>query len=143
MAVGAAPFGEMPSPAEMIQGISQLMPDAARHVPGQHVVSQVILKQFAEPYGKKGEVLLAALDREHPTRKMTTGGPDRYCKVRDYVRFASGAAEELWHRTETRLHEPLEAIKQDSQLSNPAHATLVRDAIALHLVRSIPTRAYH
>ncbi len=143
MAVGAAPFGEMPSPAEMLQGIKQLASDAARHVPDQHVVSRVILRQFAEPYGKKREILLAALDREHSGRKMTTGGPNRYCKVEDYVRFASGAAEELWHRTETRLHEPLEAIKRDGQLSDPAQSALIRDAIALHLVRSIPTRAYH
>jgi hypothetical protein len=143
VAVGAAPFGEMPSPAEMLQGIKQLAPDAARHVPDQHVVSRVILKQFAEPYGNKREILLAAVDREHPGRKMTTGGPNRYCKVQHYVRFASGAAEELWHRTETRLHEPLEAIKQDGQLSDPTQSALIRDAIALHLVRSIPTRAYH
>lgn len=143
VAVGAAPFGEMPSPAAMVQGIKELMPDADRHVPDQHVVSRVILKQFAEPYGTKREVLLGAVDRQHPTRKMTTGGPHRYGKVRDYVRFASGAAEELWHRTETRLHEPLEAIKRDGQLSDPAHGALIRDAIALHVVRSIPTRAYH
>ena len=37
MAVGAAPFGEMPSPVEVLQGIKELMPDAARHVPDQHV----------------------------------------------------------------------------------------------------------
>jgi hypothetical protein len=96
MAVGAAPFGQMPSPAEMLQGIKQLTPDAARHVPDQHVVSQVILKQFGEPYGRHGEVLLAALNCEHPASKMTTGGSAKYGKVRDYVRFASGSAEELW-----------------------------------------------
>ena len=143
MAIGAAPFGEMPSPTQMLQGIRQLMPDAARHVSDQHVLSQVILKQFAEPYGKKGEVLLAALDREHPASKMTTGGPARYGKVRDFVRFASGSAEELWQQTENRLHDVMEAVKRDGQVSDPADGALVRDAVALHIVRSIPTRAYH
>ena len=116
MAVGAAPFGEMPSPAEMLQGIKELMPDAARHVPGQHVVSQVILKQFTEPYGRKGEVLLAVLNREHPASKMTIGGPGKFGKVPDFVRFASGSAEELWQQTETRLHDALEAVKRDGKV---------------------------
>ena len=125
MAVGAAPFGEMPSPAEMLQGIRGLMPDAARHVTDQHVVSQVVLKQFAEPYGKKGEILLAALNREHPASKMTTGGPDKFGKVSDFVRFASGSAEELWQRTETRLHDVIEAVKRDGEVSDPAHDALI------------------
>jgi Protein of unknown function (DUF4238) len=143
MAVGAAPFGEMPSPAAMLQGIRELMPDAARHVPGQHVVSQVVLKQCAEPFGKKGEVLLAALNREHPAGKMTTGGPDKFGKVMDFVRFAAGSAEELWQRTETRLRDVIEAVKRDGTVADPVHDALIRDSIALHFVRSIPTRAYH
>jgi hypothetical protein len=115
VAVGAAPFREMPSPAEMLQGIRRLMPDAARHVPDQHVVSQVALNQFAEPYGKKGQVLLAALNREHPASKVTTGGPGKFGKVPGFVRFASGSAEELWQRTETRLHDVIEAVKRDGK----------------------------
>jgi hypothetical protein len=143
MAVGAAPFGEMPSPAQVLQGIKELMPDAARHVPDQHVVSRVILKQFAEPYGKKREVLLAALNRQRPASKMTTGGPNRYCKVLNFVNFASGSAEDLWQQTETKLHDVLEVVKRDGQVTDPVHGALIRDAIALHIVRSIPTRAYH
>jgi hypothetical protein len=129
VAVGAAPFGEMPSPAEMLQGIRELMPEAARHVPDQHVVSQVVLKQF--------------VNRDHPASKMTTGGPDKFGKVPDFVRFASGSAGELWQRTETRLHDLIEAVKRDGKVSDPAHGALIRDSIALHFVRSIPTRAYH
>ncbi len=120
-----------------------MMPDVARNVADQHVVSKVVLKQFAEPFGNKCEVLLAALDRNYPARKMTTGGPDKYGKVRDYVRFASGSAEELWQRTETRLHDVIEAVKRDGAVAEPTHEALIRDAIALHFIRSIPTRAYH
>jgi hypothetical protein len=40
MAVGAAPFGEMPSPAEVLARVKTLLPDAARHEPDQHVVSR-------------------------------------------------------------------------------------------------------
>ena len=103
----------------------------------------MVLKQFAEPYGKKGEILLAALNREHPAGKMTTSGSDKFGKVTDFVRFASGLAEELWWRTETRLRGVIEAVKRDGMVSDPAHDALIRDSIALHSVRSIPTRAYH
>jgi hypothetical protein len=127
----------------MLQGIRELMPDAARHVPGQHVVSQVVLKQFAEPYGKKGEVLLAALNREHPASQMTTGGPGKFGKVPGFVRFASGSAGELRRRTETRLHDVIEAVKRDGKVSGPADDAVIRDSIALHFVRSISARAYH
>src|SRR5487761_247509 len=143
MAMGAAPFGEMPSPAAVVQGVRQLMPEAARQVPDQHVLSRVILKQFAEPYGEKGEVLLGALDREHPERDMSTGGPRKYGKVLNFVRFASASAEELWRQTENRLHDVVEAVKRDERVADPVHGALIRDAIALHVVRSIPTRAYH
>lgn len=54
VAVGAAPFGEIPSNQEILRRISALMPEAGQNEPDQHVVSQVILKQFTEPWGKKG-----------------------------------------------------------------------------------------
>ena len=45
--------------------------------------------------------------------------------------------------TETRLHEPLEAIKRDDRIADPSHEAVIRDAIALHFIRSIPTAALH
>jgi hypothetical protein len=44
---------------------------------------------------------------------MTTGGSDKFGKVTDFVRFASGSAEELWWRTETRFRGVIEAVKRD------------------------------
>lgn len=143
MAVGAAPFGEMPSNREILQRVRALMPEAARHEPDQHVVSKVILKQFTEPYRKKGELLLASLDVRHPERKIVRGGSARFGKIPNYLRFASSSAEDLWSKTETRLQEPLEAVRRDDRLIAPAHEAVVRDAIALHFIRSIPTAALH
>jgi Protein of unknown function (DUF4238) len=143
MAVGAAPFGKMPSNQEIIRRISALLPEAARNKPDQHLVSEVILKQYTEPWGKKPEFLLASLNVQHPERRLTRGGPDRFGKFPNYVGFASSSAENLWHTTETRLHEPLEALKQDGRLTDPGHEAAVRDAIALHVVRSIPAAASH
>ena len=143
MAVGAAPFGEMPSNREILQHVRTLVPEAARNEPDQHVVSKVILKQFTQPWGKKGELLLASLNVRHPERKIVWGGPARFGKIPHYLRFASSSAEDLWGATETRLHEPLEAIKRDDRIADPSHEAVIRDAIALHFIRSIPTAALH
>jgi hypothetical protein len=141
--VGAAPFGEMPSNREILRRLRALVPEGAQNEPDQHVVSQVMLKQFTEPYGKKGELLLASLNARHTERKIVLGGPARFGKIPNYLRFASSSAEDLWGQTETRLHDPLEAIKRDDRLDDPVHEALIRDAIALHFVRSIPTAALH
>lgn len=143
MAVGAAPFGETPSNREILQRVKALMPEAAQNEPDQHLVSKVILKQFTEPWGKKGELLLASLNVRHPEREIARGGPAKFGKLPGYLHFASSSAEDLWGATETRLHEPLEAIKRDHQIADPSHEALLRDAIALHFIRSIPTAALH
>ena len=143
MAVGAAPFGEMPSNQEILRRVKDLVPEAAEHEPDQHVVSKVILKQFTGRWGKKREFLLASLNVRHPERRLVRGGPNKFGKIPNYLRFASSSAEDLWGQTETRLHEPLEAIKRDGRLTEPAHETVIRDAIALHFIRSIPTAALH
>jgi Protein of unknown function (DUF4238) len=143
VAVGAAPFGETPSNREILQRVKALVPEAAQNEPDQHVVSKVILKQFTQPWGTKGELLLASLNVRHPERKIVRAGSARFGKIPDYLRFASGSAEDLWGATETRLHEPLEAIKRDDRIADPSHEAVIRDAIALHFIRSIPAAALH
>jgi hypothetical protein len=141
--IGAAPFGEMPSSAEVLRRARALLPDAARHERNQHVVSKVVLKQFTEPWGAKGELLLAALSMRHPEKKILRGGPARFGKIPDYLRFASSSAEDLWAETETRLDEPLKAVWRDGQITDARDEAIIRDAIALHVIRSIPTAALH
>lgn len=143
MAVGAAPFGEMPSQLEILRRVRTLAPHATEHVPDQHVVSQVLLKQFAEPWGLKCEHLLAGINLKHPEKRPAYGGPKRFGKWPDFVQYASDSAEKLWQETENKLHEPLEAIKRDGEVIKPAHENVIREMIALHLVRSIPTAALH
>ncbi|MDQ2874851.1 MAG: DUF4238 domain-containing protein [Actinomycetota bacterium] len=143
MAVGAAPFGEMPSNQEILRRVRALVPEAGQNEPDQHVVAQVILKQFTRPWRKKGELLLASLDVRHPDRKLIRRGPASFGKIPNYLRFASSSAEDLWGATETRLHDPLEAVRRDGRIADPAHEAVIRDAIALHFIRSIPTAALH
>jgi hypothetical protein len=123
VAVGAAPFGEMPSSREILQRVRALVPEAGQNEPDQHVLSQIILKQFTQPWGRKGELLLASLNVRHPERKIARGGPARFGKIPNYLRFASSSAEDLWGATETRLHEPLAAIKRDGRVADPVHET--------------------
>jgi hypothetical protein len=143
VAVIAAPFGDMPSNREILRRVKVLMPESADNEPDQHVVSKVILKQFTEPCGKKNELLLARLSVRYPERKIVYAAPTRFGKIPNYLRFASSSAEDLWGATETRLHDPLEAIKRDDQLVTPTHKAAIRDAVALHFIRSIPTAALH
>jgi hypothetical protein len=56
MAIGAAPFGEMSSPADVLRRAKTLIPDASRHEPDQHVVSWVILKKFAELRSRRAKL---------------------------------------------------------------------------------------
>ena len=91
----------------------------------------------------QGEHLLASLNVRRPERKIVRGGPARFGKIPNYLRFASSSAEDLWGETETRLHKPLEAIKRDDRIADPSHEAVIRDAIALHFIRSIPTAALH
>ena len=81
MAVGAAPFGEMPSNREILQRVKALVPEAAQNEPDQHVVSKVILKQFTQRWGAKGDLLLACLNVRHPERKIVRGGPARFGRI--------------------------------------------------------------
>jgi hypothetical protein len=140
---GAAPFGEMPSNREILRQVQLLIPEAADNEEGQHVVSRVVLKQFTEPCGKKGELFLASLNVRHADRKVACGSPAKFGKVPGYLRFASSSAEDLWGEVETRLHEPLEAVRQDDRIADLSHEAVIRDAVALHYVRSIPTAVLH
>jgi hypothetical protein len=83
------------------------------------------------------------LNVRHPERKIIRGGPARFGKMPNYLRFASSSVEDLWGATETRLHELLDAVERHSHIADPSHEANVRDAIALHFIRSIPTAALH
>jgi hypothetical protein len=102
VAVGAAPFRGMPSNQEILRRVSALFPDARQNEPDQHIISKVILKQFTEPWGKKGELLLASLSVRHPERRLVRGGPTKFGKIPNSLRFASHSAEDLWGKASRR-----------------------------------------
>ncbi|MFE7841413.1 hypothetical protein ACFU53_36780 [Streptomyces sp. NPDC057474] len=77
--------------------------------PDQHVVSRVLLDQFAEPVNSKGERLVSSLNRAYIHAKPTKRGPAGCGKFRHFVRYASDSTEAAWMATETLLREALDA----------------------------------
>ncbi|MFD6921853.1 DUF4238 domain-containing protein [Streptomyces sp. NPDC059944] len=115
---------------EVSQSSRQLKPD-------QHVVSRVLLDQFAEPVGSKGERLISRLNRAYPRAKPTRRGPAGCGKFRHFVRYASDSSEAAWMTTETTLRKALDAADDGTFFDGPYHSSTVRSAVVLHLVRSI------
>jgi hypothetical protein len=125
-------------------GVRQLEQQSpVKHVKNQHVVSRVLLDEFTELRGKNQEMQLAGLDLTRVNSSPRYGGPKMFGKVPDFIKFASGSAEELWNETETKIRSMLDAVAGDTLFDNPAHLDVIRDTFVLHLVRSIPAAFIH
>jgi hypothetical protein len=82
--------------------IEELRPEADRHVVGQHVISQVLLKRFATPFGRHG-LKLVPFNLDHPDRVQKMASPRECGKVKYFARFASASLEQVWGKLETRI----------------------------------------
>jgi hypothetical protein len=115
---------------------------AVQQTSQQHLVSQVLLKEFTVPSGSSGRQLLA-VDLHHPQRHhklRTTSG----CGwVKDFVAFESSSAEQLWGRIEGRVTAALDAVRRGTPFADPTHAEILRDLVVLHYVRSYQYRRVH
>jgi hypothetical protein len=104
----------------------------------QHLVSRVLLDRFAEPVGPRGQRNLSILKRAYMHAGPTALGPAGCGKFRHFVRFASDSSEAAWMATETRMREALDAADNGTFFDRLRYSSTVRNAIVLHLVRSIP-----
>ncbi|MGX7826590.1 DUF4238 domain-containing protein [Actinokineospora sp. 24-640] len=111
-----------------------------RPVKGQHVVSKVVLKRFAaeEHRGSRWQLTPYEVTRRYEHTPLGYRGCG---KVPDFLRFAAQSAEELWHTVENRLPDAIAAARTDTL--DPTHIGTLKDAIALHLVRSIRYLTIH
>ncbi|MFJ1958244.1 DUF4238 domain-containing protein [Streptomyces microflavus] len=102
----------------------------------QHLVSQVLLKQFtmAEPD-----------DRGPQVRPVDVCYPERSNKLKStracgwseaFVAYESASAEDLWSSVERRAPAAFEAVHAGTPFSDPLHVETLRDLIVLHYVRS-------
>ncbi|MET9294843.1 DUF4238 domain-containing protein [Streptomyces sp. NPDC003077] len=106
----------------------------------QHLVSQVLLKQFAMPGPKGSGWQLLPFDLDNPGRLHKLRSPRACGWAEDFVAFDSASAEELWGSVERRTPAALSAVHAGTPFADPLHVTVLCDLMALHYVRS---RHYH
>ncbi|MGW6309102.1 DUF4238 domain-containing protein [Streptomyces niveus] len=108
----------------------------AAHISKQHLVSQVLLRQFAMP-GPKGSCWqLLPFDVWNPERRQKLKGPRACGAAKDFVPFDSASAEDLWGSVETRVPAALAAVHAGTPFADPRHVEVLRDLVVLHYVRS-------
>ncbi|WP_223243609.1 DUF4238 domain-containing protein [Streptomyces sp. CBMA123] len=127
-----------PTPAEYDRLVLKLLQEPRELRPDQHVVSRVLLERFAEAVGAKGERKVRYLNRSRPSAKPIDRGPAGCGKFTNFIRYASKASEQVWAETETLLHSAIDAAESGDFFRTSRHQDVVREAIILHTVRSIP-----
>jgi hypothetical protein len=136
--------GPSQSPADMLRRIQELQAagPAAGHVTGQHLITKVLLKRFAEPSGPH-QGLICPFRLEYPDARHRPLGPGGCAKVNNFVPWASGSVEKLWKETEDRLGDALAALDADALFGDVGHVSVIKSAIALHFARSKAAWAVH
>jgi hypothetical protein len=94
----------------------------------QHLVSQVILRRFADA----GQVLRINLE----TGKTELRNPARVMYQTRFISADAKGAEDLWGSVETALRPALDALDSDTLFENRKHISAVKDCMALHFARS-------
>lgn len=117
----------------------RLQPEAAKLIKKQHVVSQVLLKRFAGQ-DKNGGAVLVPFDLENG-RELKQTGTAGCAWIPHFVPYASKSAEELWQAVEGKIGAAIDNIERGRFDLNIA--STIKDAIALHLVRSIRYMQIH
>jgi len=132
------PLPPMPAPGVIEQRMRRLAAQATVAVHTQHLVSGVLLRQFAAPIGQRGAPQVYALNLEYPHGKLQGRGLETCgsAPVEDFVKFESGSLEKVWARVETDADAEFSAVRDGSALQ-PGHLDWLRDLIAIHHARSI------
>lgn len=102
----------------------------------------MLLKRFARNTRSRGWEL-HSFDTKHPEGSPKLKGPKGCGKIPNFIRFASRSSEELWEKVEHRLPAALAAADNESIVHYPGHIATIKDAIALHFVRSIQMATVH
>ncbi|WP_331720974.1 DUF4238 domain-containing protein [Streptomyces virginiae] len=113
----------------------------ATHISTQHLVSQVLLREFTMP-GPGGRQLLP-FDVQNPKRRQKLKGPRACGAAKDFVAFDSATAEDLWNSVETHVPLALTAAKAGSPFAHPPHVEVLRNLVVLHYVRSHRYQSVH
>jgi len=109
----------------------------------QHLVSQVVLKEFTMPGRGSSGWRLLPFDLKYPERHHKLRPTSRCGWAKNFVAFESASAEQLWGRIEKRVPAALDAVHRGTPFADPAHAEVLRDLVVLHYVRSYHYQKVH
>ncbi|WP_189219009.1 MULTISPECIES: DUF4238 domain-containing protein [Streptomyces] len=116
--------------------IAELTPQASENVMGQHIVSKVLLREWAAAVKHTTIEHVQPYDLQHPKRRLNTRPPRGIGKIENFVPWASTSLEIKWGLVERELPDALAAVKAGIALGQPRTAGILRDLIALHYIRS-------
>ncbi|MBK3576476.1 DUF4238 domain-containing protein [Streptomyces sp. MBT65] len=115
----------------------------AQQISRQHLVSQVLLRQFTVPGPKGSGRQLLPFDLRNPRRRHKLKGTRACGWAENFVAFDSVSAEELWCAVEQRVPAALSAVHAGTPFVDPLHAAALHDLVVLHYVRSYHYRRVH
>jgi Protein of unknown function (DUF4238) len=132
------PLPPMPAPGVIWRRMQRLAAQATVDVHTQHLVSGVLLGQFAAAIGQRGAPQVYSLNLGYPRAKLRGHGLEvcGSAPVEDFVKFESGSLEKVWGQVETDVEARFSAVRDGTALQ-PEHLDWLRDLIALHHARSI------
>jgi hypothetical protein len=116
--------------------IAELTPQASENVTGQHIVSKVLLREWAAAVKHTTVEHVQPYNLQHPERRLNTRPPRGIGKIENFVPWASTSLEIKWGLVERELPNALAAVKAGTALEEPGTAGILRDLIALHYIRS-------
>ncbi|NUK86281.1 DUF4238 domain-containing protein [Streptomyces lunaelactis] len=122
--------------SEDLSRLAELASEAGNQVARQHVVSQVLLRQFATPVRHASGLQVQPYDLLYPERHCRTKPTRAVGWIKDFVPYASASLEALWAEVEQKLPPVFHAVPQGTALGDPHALAVLRDLIALHYVRS-------
>ncbi|MEW2426053.1 DUF4238 domain-containing protein [Streptomyces nigra] len=102
----------------------------------QHLVSQVLLKQFTvdEPDDRGPQV--RPVDVHFPERSNKLKSTRACGWAENFIAHDAASAEDLWNFVESRAPAAFEAVAAGPPFADPLHMETLRDLIVLHYVRS-------
>ncbi|MFF0189059.1 DUF4238 domain-containing protein [Streptomyces sp. NPDC005244] len=116
--------------------IAQLMSQAGQNVTDQHLVSQVLLREWTTPVQHAPVAHLQPYDLQSPGRQLKTRPPRGVGWIKNFVPWASASLEAKWGTVEQNLPDVLAQVKAGKALEDRRATGILRDLIALHYIRS-------
>lgn len=115
----------------------------AQQTSRQHLISQVLLKEFTAPEPKGGSQQLLPFDLHNPQRVHKRMPTSRCGWVKNFVAVDSPSVEALWGDVERRVPAALAAVHAGTPFADALHMDVLRDLVVLHYIRSLHYRDVH